>query len=103
MVVLSALGAVERFAAIVSGGDVPALKPDPMPLQVIAEKIGCAPSALVVVGDGPQDVECGKAVGALTIGVRGGIAAPERLMASYPDLVLASLWELPKAIARLTR
>lgn len=101
LAVLRALKAIDRFAVIIGGDDLPSLKPDPLPLRVIAERIGCAPSSLVVVGDGPQDIECGRAVGAFTIGVRGGIAAPERLIASGPDLVLASLWELPEAIARL--
>jgi phosphoglycolate phosphatase len=103
LAVLGALEALDRFAVIVGGGDLPSLKPDPRPLRNIAEQVGCTPSSLVVVGDGPQDIECGKAVGAFTIGVRGGIAAPERLMASNPDLVLTSLWELPEAIERLAR
>ena len=103
LAVLDALQAVDRFAVIIAGGDLPSLKPDPLPMRVIAEKIGCAPDRLVIVGDGPQDIDCGRAVGAFTIGVLGGIAAPERLMASNPDLVLASLWELPEAIARLDK
>jgi len=101
LVVLEALRAVDRFAAITCGGDLPKLKPDPMPLRSIAQTIGCRPDSLIVVGDGPQDIECGRAVAAITIGVRGGIAVPERLMASGPDLVLESLWELPEAIGRL--
>ncbi len=101
LAVLQALGAIDCFATLVCGGDLPQLKPDPTPLRVIAERIGCTPESLAVVGDGPQDIECGRAVGAVTIGVRGGIAAPERLMAACPDLVLQSLWELPKAIEGL--
>jgi phosphoglycolate phosphatase len=92
---------VDRFAAIIGGGDLSALKPDPLPLLTIAEHLQCATEALVVVGDGPQDVEAGKRAGSFTIGVRGGIASPERLLASDPDLVLHSLWELPAAITRL--
>ncbi len=102
LAVLQALGAIDRFATIVCGGDLPRLKPDPLSLYVIAERVGGTPSSLVVVGDGPQDIECGRAVGAFTIGVLGGIAAPERLMASGPDLVLESLWELPRALQRVS-
>jgi len=102
LAVLDALGARDRFAVILGGGDVPTLKPDPLALRVIADRLECLPQSLVIVGDGPQDIECGRAVGAFTIGVRGGIAAPERLMAADPDLVLASLWELPAALAGLT-
>ncbi len=102
LAVLGALGAVDRFEVIIGGGDLPSLKPDPLPLRVIAERTSCLPEALVIVGDGPQDIDCGRAAGAFTIGVLGGIAVPERLMASNPDLVLTSLWELPDAIARLS-
>jgi len=100
LAVLRIFNALDRFATLVCGGDMPRLKPDPMPLHAIAEHLGCAAQSLVVVGDGPQDIECGRAVGAFTIGVRGGIATPERLMASNPDLVLPSLWDLPAAIDR---
>lgn len=101
LAVLNAFGVVDRFAAIIGGGDLPLLKPDPLPLLTIAEQLHCAVETLVIVGDGPQDVEAGKRAGAFTIGVRGGIASPERLLASDPDLVLHSLWELPAAITRL--
>ena len=100
LAVLQTFGALDRFSTLVCGGDTVRLKPDPMPLEAIAERLGCAASSLVMVGDGPQDIECGHAVGAFTIGIRGGIAAPERLLAALPDLVLTSLSELPAAIAR---
>jgi phosphoglycolate phosphatase len=101
LAVLGAFGTIERFASIIGGGDLPALKPDPLPLLTIAKQLHCGPQALVIVGDGPQDIEAGKRAGSFTIGVRGGIASPERLLASDPDLVLHSLWELPAAITRL--
>ena len=101
LAVLGAFGALDRFAVILGGGELPVFKPDPLPMRTIAERLHCAPETLVMVGDGPQDIEAGKSVGAFTIGVRGGIAAPERLLASDPDLVLHSLWELPEAITRL--
>jgi phosphoglycolate phosphatase len=101
LAVLGAFGALDRFATIVAGGDLPALKPDPLPLITIAKTVGCAPEQLVVVGDGPQDIEAGKRAGAYTIGVRGGIATPERLLAADPDCVLHSLLELPGAITRM--
>ena len=100
LAVLQAFEALDRFATLVCGGDIARLKPDPMPLNVIAERIGCTANSLIIVGDGPQDIECGHAVGAFSIGVRGGIAPPERLLAANPDLVLTSLWELPEAITR---
>jgi len=101
LAVLRSFNALDRFATLVCGGDIPKLKPDPMPLRLIAERLDCPANSLIIVGDGPQDIECGHAVGAFAIGVHGGIAAPERLLAANPDLVLASLGDLPEAIARL--
>lgn len=103
LAVLKALGGLHRFQAIIGGGDVPALKPDPIALRVIAKELGCSAESLVIVGDGPQDIEAGKNAGSFTVGVRGGIAAPERLLATHPDCVLDSLRELPAAIQRLAR
>jgi phosphoglycolate phosphatase-like HAD superfamily hydrolase len=53
------------------------------------------------VGDGPQDVECGRACGATTIGVKGGLATLERLIAAKPTRLIASLDELPDTVAEL--
>jgi phosphoglycolate phosphatase len=55
----------------------------------------------VMVGDGPQDVLAGRAAGAFTIGVRGGIQAFERLAASEPDAIIDTLAELPRVISQL--
>jgi phosphoglycolate phosphatase len=96
---LGGLGLRERFSVVVAGGDLPKNKPDPLPLLYIAERLALEPSELVMVGDGPQDIECGRAANARTVGVLGGIANRERLLAAEPDVVIASLDELPTVIA----
>lgn len=98
LAVLSALGLAGRFMAVVAGDELPWRKPDPRVLHHVAEQLAVAPSGLVMVGDGPQDVECGRAAGARTVGVLGGIAPHERLLESRPDLVLSSLAELPRHV-----
>jgi phosphoglycolate phosphatase len=97
--VLSGLGLARYFRVIVAGGDVSANKPDPLPLLTIGHALGVDATDLVMVGDGPQDIECGRAAGARTIGVRGGILAEERLLASRPDVLLNTLHELPAVVA----
>lgn len=92
---LVSLGLASQFRCVIAGGDLEAIKPDPAPLREIARRFDVAASSLVMVGDGPQDVECGRSAGALTVGVGGGIADLERLMASRPDWFIASLHELP--------
>jgi phosphoglycolate phosphatase len=101
--VLEALGLGSTFAVVIAGGDLAVTKPDPLPLVRIAEELALSTHELVMVGDGPQDVECGRAAGARTVGVLGGIAAEQLLLAARPDAVLPSLAELPALIARWSR
>lgn len=93
--VLDVLGVAGRFTTVVAEGDLPVLKPDPAPLYEIARRIGVEASHLMMVGDGPQDIECGRRAGAFTVGVAGGIADPQRLLASGPDRFIESLRQLP--------
>jgi len=93
--VLRALGWERRFGAIVAGGDTREKKPHPEPIERCAELLGVRPEEIIMVGDGPQDVEAGRAAGALTIGVRGGILPEARLLASNPDVLLDSLEAFP--------
>ncbi|HLV21815.1 MAG TPA: HAD-IA family hydrolase [Polyangiaceae bacterium] len=99
-IVLGELGLGPHFRAVVAGGDLPVHKPDPAVLRHTAALLGVEPAELVMVGDGPQDVECGRAVAARTVGVKGGIVPLERLVAAEPDVLLDSLAELPDWIER---
>lgn len=103
LAVLRGLGLAPRFRAVVAGDDLPERKPHPAMVIEGARQLGVAPAELVMVGDGPQDVLSGKAAGAATIGVRGGILAFERLADAEPDLVIDSLARLPEALSRLAR
>lgn len=96
--ILSQLRLAQTFSVVVAGGDLPQLKPDPLPLLHIAERLELSPVELVMVGDGAQDIQCAKAAGARAVAVEGGIQANERLLASNPDVVLKSLHELPALI-----
>jgi phosphoglycolate phosphatase len=97
--VLAALGLSGSFQVVVAGGDLPKTKPDPLPILHIAERLGLEPAELVMVGDGAQDILSGRAAGAFTVGVRGGIQPLERLLEAKPDLLLDSMAELPAALA----
>jgi 2-phosphoglycolate phosphatase len=97
-IVLKELDLAPSFSTVIAGGDLPRHKPDPAPLFEIARRLAVKPGELVMVGDGPQDVECGRAAGARTVGVLGGIADTSRLLASSPDAVVRSLAELPELL-----
>jgi phosphoglycolate phosphatase len=96
---LATLELAHYFRVIVAGGDPPRPKPSPEPLAFIAERLGLGTHELVMVGDGPQDILAGRAAGARTVAVRGGMASDERLFAASPDAVLDSLAELPALMA----
>jgi phosphoglycolate phosphatase len=92
---------IERFKGVVAGDDLPHRKPHPAPVLHGATLLGVAAEALVMVGDGPQDILSGRAAGAFTVGVRGGIQAEERLLSAEPHEMIDSLAELPALIERL--
>jgi len=97
---LAALDLTSAFRVVVAGGDLPVHKPDPALLTAVAGQLGVPPASLVMVGDGPQDVASGKAVGCRTVGVRGGILDEALLIASEPDALLDGLDELEPLIRR---
>ncbi|HEV8549219.1 MAG TPA: HAD-IA family hydrolase [Polyangiaceae bacterium] len=97
---LRALHLERYFRVVVAGGDAPAPKPSPEPLLFIAERLGLQAADLVMVGDGPQDIQAGRAAGARTVAVLGGMAAQDRVLAAEPDAVLETLEELPALIER---
>ena len=88
------------FQVVIGGGDLPKNKPDPLPLRHIAEQLGLRANELVMVGDGAQDIGCAKAAGAHAVGMDGGMQGRELLLASGPDVLLSSLFELPAALER---
>ena len=99
LAVLDGLGILSAFEIVVAGNDLPRSKPDPLPVQHIAEKLGIAPERLVMVGDGAQDILAARGAGARSVGLRDGIQPIERLLAANPDVLLDSLEELPALIA----
>lgn len=92
--VLSALGLHGYFSALVCGDDLPERKPHPAPLLAIGERLRCSVHAMVMVGDGPQDVECAQRAGARSVGVVGNIAPRSALEQAGPDALIGSLSEL---------
>lgn len=98
--ILSALGVTTRFRAIVAGGDLPEKKPSPVPLLHLATALGVSPGEMVMVGDGPQDIESAHAAGVRSVGIEGGFTSVERLRAARPDLLLPDLSRVSDVIAR---
>lgn len=98
--ILAALGVRTRFRALYAGGDGPEKKPAPGPLHSLAKKLDVEAASLVMVGDGPQDVECAHAAGCRIIGVSSPFATRERLLGAKADIVLEGLAGVPDVIRR---
>lgn len=78
------------------------LKPAPDSVIAVCRALGVAPRETWMIGDGPQDVGAGKAAGAFTVAILGGIADHDAVRAAKPDLVLGSLQELVSTLSALT-
>ena len=98
--ILSALGVRTRFRAIYAAGDGPEKKPAPGPLLALAKRLGLEVASLVMVGDGPQDVECARRAGCRVVGVVSTYSGRERVQATQPDVAIDTLAELPDIVRR---
>lgn len=74
--ILEGLGVLDRFAAVVAGGDAPALKPDPAPLRLALEACGCGPEGSWIAGDHRTDLEAGRRCGLRRCLCRYGFGNP---------------------------
>ena len=71
--VLDALGLSDRFAVIVGGDSVGALKPDPAPLRAMIDQAGGGRT--LFVGDSDNDILAAKAAGVPSVAVSFGYVA----------------------------
>nr|WP_272417456.1 HAD-IA family hydrolase [Polyangium jinanense] len=99
-VVLRALGIEDRFGVIVAGGDTKERKPDAAPLLLAAKQLGSMPAAVVMVGDGPQDILCARNAGTWAVGVESGFSTVEALVQAGPDVTVRDLSMLPGIVQR---
>lgn len=97
--VLAALGVRTRFRVTVAGGDLSEKKPAAAPLLHAAGVLGVPIEAVVMVGDGPQDVECARRAGARSVAVPG-FAPRERVLAAMPDVMVEGLREVVEVVRR---
>ncbi|MGH2349841.1 MAG: HAD family hydrolase [bacterium] len=97
---LRRLGWTGVFTVTVCGGEVPQRKPHPEALLHALDRLMIPPAQAAYVGDTVEDVEMGRAAGALTIAVHGGFATPAALAAAGPDIMLASLADVPPLLDR---
>jgi len=89
--ILDGLGIGPLMAAVVGGGDCPALKPDPAPLLLALEQAGAAIDGAWIAGDHFTDLEAGRRAGVRRCFCRYGFGDPGR---ESWDLAVDELTEL---------
>jgi pyrophosphatase PpaX len=71
------------------------LKPNPDPIFLCLERLGCNFRDCLYVGDSPMDVMAGKAAGTKTVAVLTGVGTVDDLAKVGPDFILNSVKDLP--------
>ena len=70
-------------------------------VRAIREQFDLLPQQALIVGDTEADIECGKELGLVTVGVLSGIRNKERLQATKCDYVLDNILTLPHLVKHL--
>lgn len=94
------LGLTERFAAIVGADTFAVSKPNGAVLRLTAERAGCEPTRIVMVGDTATDVNTARDAGLPVVCVDFGYA-PEPVVELGADHIISHFDELPDAVAAL--
>ena len=88
------MGLDGAFDVVVCGDDVANPKPAPDAVLSILRRLNVPPTAALVVGDMPVDIEMGRAAGVRTCGVLWGNAKREQLAASGADSIAVAMDEI---------
>jgi phosphoglycolate phosphatase len=91
---LQALKIDHYFGQVLGGDSLPVKKPDPLPLQVVMETLGCQPEQALMLGDSRNDVLAARAAGCPVICVSYGYNHGEPVESCSPDRVVDSFVEL---------
>ena len=98
--ILSGLGIIGHFAAIVGGDAVERRKPHPDHLRLVLDRMGAAPERTIMVGDSKNDLAAARGCGLACILVDYGYSA-EPVETLGADRVVSDFAELEAAIVSL--
>jgi phosphoglycolate phosphatase len=98
--ILTGLGIMPRFAAVIGGDAVERRKPHPDHLRLVLERMGADPAQTVMVGDSRNDLAAARGCGLACILVDFGYSA-EPVETLGADRVISDFAELDEALAAL--
>ncbi len=97
---LSRMGARDRFASLVGADTLPVRKPDPEPLREAARRAGGHPDHCVLIGDSDTDRNTARAAGVPSVLVTFGPSGDE-MAALEPEALLHHFDDLPNLVSDL--
>jgi HAD superfamily hydrolase (TIGR01549 family) len=86
---------------IITRDSVKNLKPHPESIEKASKIMGVSLNHCVMVGDMHSDINMGKAVNAITVGVLTGIFTKEKFLEYEPDFIIDSVANIPMIIGRI--
>jgi phosphoglycolate phosphatase len=93
-VIVNKTGIKDFFNVMVSRGESMEVKPHPNHIKSAISTMGSSPKEIIVVGDSVADMESGKHIGAITVGVTSGLGSPQQLAKVNVDYLIGSIAEL---------
>ena len=99
---LARFGIAERFAAVITDGDVTHPKPHPAMVHEVVSLTGSNVERAMVIGDTGFDIEMGRRAGARTCGVTWGNQTRADLAAQGVDHIVDTVEDLASTIAVFT-
>jgi len=85
--ILSRIGLLSRFHAVVTGDEVGKGKPDPRIYRLACQRINCYPHTAVALEDAASGVRAAKGAGMKCVGIAGH-KSPQHLIAAGADAIL---------------
>lgn len=85
--IIEKLGLAEYFIKICGGDTFPEKKPSCLPINSIIKELNVKKDRTVMVGDGINDILCGKSAGISTIAVLYGYSSKSKIEANSPSFI----------------
>lgn len=91
------------FEVLISRDKVKYVKPSTEQFEKALKTLGIRPKATLVIGDSPADIESGKELKAIAVGLTTGISTKEQLTAAGANYIITSLTDLPILIKEINK
>jgi pyrophosphatase PpaX len=97
---LEHVGLARYMRCVIASDSTTKHKPDPEPVLMALERLGCAPSDALFVGDSPYDMQAARAAGVNALGVAWGAFSEHTLLHAGAESILQRPVELLPYIKR---